>query len=353
MRLAWEILNGLDAYRITQIPRWPEPARPRRQSADPGLAQRVAALAAAYHAGAGGAGTDGAGTGGQATGAGAVAIGWLRPGADGPVQLLAAGTGLVGSRTEREVLLTLPGGASAQPLAGTLGGLMSVLPCWRAIGGISDGLLTDEDRPSGMPAPSSGLSLEECLLAVWPAPFGWLLLAEPVGGTQAQGLADALARREAEPAGGAEREALRRRLRLRHAELRRGMSTGLWRVRMVAGGGDCNAASRVAGLVCASAGLGGLPYAIAPVPGSAGSLRELLEDPAADAQDGDAILGSPLMASTELVAALARPPGREIPGVRLVSRPDFDVTQEPVAQREVITVGEVLDRSRRRAGRLV
>jgi hypothetical protein len=368
MRLAWEILNGLDAYRITQIPRWPEPARPRRQSADPGLAQRVAALAAAYHAGAdgagadgarrggagtGGAGTDGAGTGGQATGAGAVAIGWLRPGADGPVQLLAAGTGLVGSRTEREVLLTLPGGASAQPLAGTLGGLMSVLPCWRAIGGISDGLLTDEDRPSGMPAPSSGLSLEECLLAVWPAPFGWLLLAEPVGGTQAQGLADALARREAEPAGGAEREALRRRLRLRHAELRRGMSTGLWRVRMVAGGSDCDAASRVAGLVCASAGLGGLPYAIAPVPGSAGSLRELLEDPAADAQDGDAILGSPLMASTELVAALARPPGREIPGVRLVSRPDFDVTQEPVAQREVITVGEVLDRSRRRAGRLV
>src|SRR5580698_6980387 len=173
MRLAWEILNGLDAYRITQIPRWPEPARPRRQSADPGLAQRVAALAAAYHAGAdgagadgarrggarrggagtGGAGTDGAGTGGQATGAGAVAIGWLRPGADGPVQLLAAGTGLVGSRTEREVLLTLPGGASAQPLAGTLGGLMSVLPCWRAIGGISDGLLTDGDRRG----PSSGL----------------------------------------------------------------------------------------------------------------------------------------------------------------------------------------------------
>src|SRR5580704_16118316 len=300
MRLAWEILNGLDAYRVTQIPRRPEPARPRQQPADPGQAQRVAALAAAYHAGADG------------RAAGAVAIGWLRPGADGPVQLLAAGTGLVGSRTEREVLLTLPGGASAEPLAGTLGGLMSVLPCWRAIGGISDGLLTDGDRRG----PSSGLSLEECLLAVWAAPFGWLLLAEPVGGTQAQGLADAVARREAELAGGAEREALRRRLRLRHAELRRGMSTGLWRVRMVAGGGDCDAASRVAGLVCASAGLGGLPYAIAPVPGSAGSLRELLEDPAADAQDGDAILGSPLMASTELVAALARPPGREIPGVR-------------------------------------
>jgi DNA helicase HerA-like ATPase len=349
MRLAWEILNGLDAYRVTQIPRRPEPARPRQQPADPGQAQRVAALAAAYHAGADGACADGAGKDGQATGAGAVAIGWLRPGADGPVQLLAAGTGLVGSPPEREVLLTLPGGASAQPLAGTLGSLMSVLPCWHVIGGISDGLLTDEE-PRG-PAPA--LSLEECLLAVWSAPFGWLLLAQPVGGSQAQGLADAVARRESELTGGAGQEALRRRLRLRHAELRRGMSTGLWRVRMVAGGSDSDAASRVAGLVCASAGLGGLPYAIAPVPGSAGSLRELLGDPAADAPGGDAMLGSPLVASTELVAALARPPGREIPGVRLVSRPDFDVTQEPVAQREVITVGEVLDRSRRRAGRLV
>src|SRR5580658_1249522 len=161
MRLAWEILNGLDAYRITEIPRRPEPARARQQPADPGLAQRVAALVAAYHAGADGAGADGVGADGvgkdgQATGAGAVAIGWLRPGADGPVQLLAAGTGLVGSPPEREVLLTLPGGASAQPLAGTLGSLMSVLPCWHVIGGISDGLLTDEE-PRG-PAPA--LSLE-------------------------------------------------------------------------------------------------------------------------------------------------------------------------------------------------
>src|ERR1700684_1204919 len=164
MRLAWEILNGLDAYRITQIPRWrPEPAGPRQQPADPGLAQRIAALVAAYHAGADGAGTDGAGTDGQVTEAGAVAIGWLRPGADGPVQLLAAGTGLVGSRPEGGVLLILPGGARAQPLPGTLGGVMSVLPCWRAIGGISDGMLTDGERRGGIPALAPALLLEECL----------------------------------------------------------------------------------------------------------------------------------------------------------------------------------------------
>ncbi|MGH3224679.1 MAG: hypothetical protein ACRDPY_39385, partial [Streptosporangiaceae bacterium] len=317
MRLAWEILNGLDAYRITQIPRLP--ARARRAD-DPGRARRIAALVAAYHAGAD-----------QDGGAEAVAVGWFRPGYGDPVQLLAAGAGLVGSRQEREALLTLPGGARARPLpGGALAGLMSELPCWRAVGGISDGLLTSGER-GGAPALLPGPSLEECLLAVWPGPFGWLLVAEPVGAAAARDLADGVARRQAELAG-AEREALVRRLALRHAELRRGCSTGLWRVRMLAGGSDSGAAARVAGLVCASADLAGLPYALAPVPGPAVGLRELLEDPATPVPGGDAVLGSPLVASTELVAALARPPEREIPGVLLVSDHDFDVTQEPGAQ---------------------
>ena len=369
MRLAWEILNGLEAYRITQIPR--RPSSVRQPAGDPGRAQRVAALAAAYQAGAD-----------QAAGAEAVVIGWLRPGDDDPVQLLAAGAGLVGSRREREALLTLPGGARARPLpGGALAGSMSVLPCWRAIGGISDGLLASGERRGGAAAPSPPApSLEECLLAVWPGAFGWLLVAEPVGGAEARGLADAVARQraglaggaereaaarsEAGPADGAERELAARRLALRHAELRRGMSTGLWRVRLLAGGSDRDAASRVAVLACASVGLAGLPYAIAPVPGPAVSLRELLEDPATATPGGDALLGSPLVASTELVAALARPPEREIPGVLLVSGPDFDVTQEPPGargsgaqgsgtERQAITVGEVLDRGHRPAGRLV
>ncbi len=71
MRLAWEILNGLEAYRITQIPRRPSPVR--QPAGDPGRAQRVAALAAAYQAGAD-----------QAAGAEAVVIGTSGPGGDGP-----------------------------------------------------------------------------------------------------------------------------------------------------------------------------------------------------------------------------------------------------------------------------
>ena len=345
--LAWGGLSELDAYRITEIPRRPDAGtaqRPADQPDDPGRTQRAAALVAAYHAGAGSSRNH----------AGALAIGWIRHAAGGPVQFLAAGAALVGSDADHEVFLTLPGGARAQPLPrGALAGLMTQLPSWRAIGGLTDGLLpAAEGRGAGLPPPS----MEECLLAVWPGPFGMLLLAEPLAGPEIQHMADELAGREQHSTGNSdrfpERAVATRRFHLRHAEVRKGTSTGLWRVRLLAGGSDPDAASRVAGLLCASADLAELPYAIAPADAAARSLPELLADPGTASAGGDAVLGYPFHASTELVAALARPPEREVPGVRLVLRPDFDVTQEPAARRETLAVGEILD-SGRLAGPLV
>ena len=343
--LASQVLERLEAYRITEIPRRPDTDQaPARQPDDPGRAQRAAALAAAYHAGAGT----------KDDGAGALAIGWLRHDAGGQVQFLAAGAGLVGCGGKDDVFLTLPGGARAQPLPeGTVTALMSQLPGWRAVGGISDGLLPDGERRDGeRQAPS----LEECLLATWPGPFGWLLLAEPLGAVEIQALADEIARRELRSTGNTDRFPDRvmetRRLHLRHAEVLKGMSTGLWRVRLLAGGSDQDAASRVAGLLCASADLSGLPYAIAPAERVAGRLGELLADPSPAPPGGDGILGHPFLASTDLLAALARPPEREVPGLRLVLHPDFDVTQEPAAT-PAIAVGEILDRTRRPAGPLM
>ncbi|MGH3178937.1 MAG: ATP-binding protein, partial [Streptosporangiaceae bacterium] len=130
-----------------------------------------------------------------------------------------------------------------------------------------------------------------------------------------------------------------------------------------------------------SADLSGLPYAITPYQGFGGDrggrpsprgvrgdgspreedqqstargLREALEDPdaAAPSAGGDAMAASPFCASSELVAVLCRPPEREMPGIRLTLRPDFDVTQETAAGRAAITVGEILDRNRRPAGSL-
>ena len=163
MTLAWAVLNELDAYRITEIPRRSDADATQPalgQPNDAGRTQRLAALIAAYHAGAEAKGN----------GSSALAIGWIRHGAGGPVQVLVAGAGLVGSEVGQEVFLTLPGGAKAQPLLrGTLARLMAQLPSWRTIGGISDGLLPDNERRIGDRTPPL---MEECLLAVWPGAFG-------------------------------------------------------------------------------------------------------------------------------------------------------------------------------------
>ncbi len=344
--VASEVLDSLEAYRITEIPRRSDADGaqvPAHHQDDPGRPQRAAALVAAYHGG----------TGSADDRTGALAFGWVRHHAGGPVQFLAAGAGLLGGGKD-DVFLTLPAGARAQPLpAGTLAALMSELPGWRAIGGISDGLLPDaERRDGGRRAPS----LEECLLATWPGPFGWLLLAEPLPGAQVQALADEIARLEQRSAGNTDRfpdrVLMTRRLHLRHAEVLKGRSTGLWRVRLLAGGSDQDAASRVAALLCASADLSGLPYAIAPADRAAGSLGDLLADPGPAPAGGDGVLGYPFLASTDLLAVLARPPEREVPGVRLVLQQDFDVTPEP-ATAPAIAVGEVLDRSHRPSGPLM
>jgi uncharacterized protein len=347
--LAWDALGELDAYRITEIPRRadPGPAPPPSEPDDAGRTQRLAALVAAYHAG----------VEAEGNGSAALVTGWVRHDTDGPVQLLAAGRGLVGSDTGEEVFLALPGGARAQPLGrGSLTGLMAKLPAWRAIGGVSDGLLPADDRnAAGRLSPS----LEECLLAAWPGPFGWLLVAEPLSAGEIGQLADELAQREQYATGDSDRFPGRataaRRLSLRHAEVRKGASAGIWRIRLLAGGTDTEAAARVAGLVCASADLSGLPYALAPAHGAARGLQEALDDPgpaAALPAGGDAVPGHPFYASSELVAVLTRPPERELPGIRLALRPDFDVAQEPAAGRAAITVGEILDRNRRPAGSL-
>ena len=100
--LAWPALTELSAYRITEIPRRDvgETDTAGTQPADQGRTQRLAALISAYHAGAVG------------TEPGPLAVGWVRHRTGGPVQLLTAGPGLVGSQDGGQVLLTLPAGAA-------------------------------------------------------------------------------------------------------------------------------------------------------------------------------------------------------------------------------------------------
>jgi DNA helicase HerA-like ATPase len=348
---------GCAAYRITEIPRRPEssqagPARP--DGGDPGRPQRAAALAAAYHAGI-------------AQPAGPVAFGWVRAAAGGPVLIIAVGDALVGSAdpVDGEVLLALPGGARGRALPpAELAGVLGRLACWREIAGISDGLLALSGENGGTGSAGAagvsgqaGLSLDEGLLGSWTGPFGWLVTAEPVTAAELRALSEEVGLRQRIAEGSAdrfpERAAQARRLKERQAELQRGQSTGFWRITVVAGGRDGPSAARIAGLLCASADLSGLPYALSPAPFGPGSGLE---------PGGDAVPASPFYGSTQFLAALARPPESEVPGVRLALRPEFDVTQEPPVGcspdgladgRPGIGLGQILDRNLRTAGPFV
>ena len=316
MTSPWRELRGLDAYQITEIPRWPDGETPGAsgQGQDPGRPGRIAALVAAYHAG------------------GAVAYGWMRLRAGGPIQILAAGSALAGSNGNGDVVLALPGGARGRALGrGALVPALSALACWRAIGGISDGLLmsTGEPPPGRQEAAPS---LEECLLPAWAGPFGWIVVAEPLPPLDVEWLADEAARRERLAIGMAdrfpERDVEARRLRHRHTELRQGLSTGMWRVHLLAGGTDPAAAARVAGLVCASADLRGLPYTLAPARAGAGALRDLLGSPAAatttvSARPPGATPGRPATPGDRRARHGSRREAGEAPaGERPVARPE-------------------------------
>ena len=214
-----------------------------------------------------------------------------------------------------------------------------------------------------------------------------------------------------------------RRLQERHAELRQAASAGLWRVHVLAGGMAALDAAEVAGLLCASADLDGLPYGLVPAP-ECGTLDMILDDlhalraeprgvqaPAAPAdlepwrqapqpggfavatrpgpgqdewrrrsplpsqtaaarqrdasQDDDPAPASPFYGSSAVLAVLARPPAREIPGsARFVLRPEFDTVPETAAAGTPdtggratiagagIRAGELLDRNRMPVGQL-
>jgi DNA helicase HerA-like ATPase len=337
--------RGLDAYLVREIPRREDSSlegRPARSVSDPGRAQRLSALVAAYHAGI---------AVGEAR---PVAFGWVRGAAGGPVRVIAAGDALVGSvdGKSEEVMLSLPAGARASALsAGELAGLVGWLPCWREVAGISDGLLVADGQGGNGGTPGErlgGLSLDDGLLGSWTGAFGWFVVAEPVGIQELRALAEEVGVRQRVAAASAdrfpERAVQARRLKERHGELLRGGSDGFWRINVVVGGADEASAARVAGLFCASTDLSGLPYALSPARVSSSA--------AAAPPGGDGVPATPFHGSTEVLAALARPPEAEVPGVRFALRPDFDVTPEISAGKRgaAIQLGEVLDRSLMPAG---
>ncbi|MFI0371050.1 ATP-binding protein [Actinomadura sp. 1N219] len=299
----WDAVRGLPVCRLLEVPRPGEAADGRDEWRD----QRLAALVSAYHAGEE-----------------PVLVGWRRAQPFGPTEVFVGGDGLLADHDGRSATLSLPAGGRGVMLPDGIA--EDSMPHWVSIGAIADGLLADDDTPDEPARPS----LEDGLLSVWTQPFAWMLVAEPVTLDEAERLADELAVRQQRAQSMAElspeESVAAVRLERRHRELRQAATSGLWRVHLMAGAETPRAAARVAALVCASADLGRLPYAL--VPGAQG----------------------PFEASTQLVAAVARPPVREVAGVRFVMRPEFDVT--PESSGAGVGLGRVLDRNRRDVGPL-
>jgi hypothetical protein len=374
---AWQVLRDLPAWQITQLPRRPHARQDSgadQDQADRGASQRLQALVSAFHFGA------------------PVAFGWIREQPGGPVRVLAAGPALAGAAGPAlagaadgsQVVLTFPAGARAEPLpAGQAPAVLAGMPCWMQLAGIADCLLADRED-AGRQDRDARPSLEDGLMSAWSGPFAWLVLAEPVTAGQLGEMTTevSLAQLGAQRSDSPPAQLAAQRLSARHAELRQAAATGLWTVRLLAGGPEPRAAAQVAGLLCASTDLGGLPYALAPVPGCAG-LAETLDRTLAAGQAGPAVASGdprlpsglppslalarddpdiagpawPFYASSKLVAAVARPPVRELPGIRFVQRPDFDVTPETTVvvgdeSGPPVPVGTVLDWNRVPAGDL-
>lgn len=302
----WDVVRGLPVCRLLEVPR-----RDEADGRDEWRDQRLAALVSAYHAGKD-----------------PVLVGWRRAEPFGPTEVFVGGDGLLADQDGRgAATLSLPAGGRGVLLPEGL--TEDSMAHWVGVGAIADGLLVDDDAPDEPARPS----LEDGLLSVWMQPFAWLLVAEPVDPAEAGRIADDLADRQQRAQSMAElspeESVTAVRMERRHRELRQAATSGLWRVHLRAGAATPQAAARVAALVCASADLSRLPYAL--VPGAAG----------------------PFEASTQLVAALARPPVREVAGVRFVMRPEFDVTPESAGAADAgVPLGRVLDRNRRDVGPL-
>ncbi|NUR95649.1 MAG: hypothetical protein HOV67_10355, partial [Kribbellaceae bacterium] len=216
---------------------------------------------------------------------------WTRPVAGGPIEVRAD---------------VCPVGATAVPADAV------DFPCWVDVDGVHDVLTAlpeAEVEPAGL--------LEDLVDGL--PPFAWLVTAVPV--VDRGELLDDLHLRmtiglDREKISG--RDALeleRNRARYRDFSAAQG---GLWTVQIRAGAVDEPTARMVAQTLCGTADVHETPYMLTVRGDSAG-----------------------FQATGELLAAVARPPVREIAGVRAVEQVRFDLT--PETPSDGIPLGDVID----------
>lgn len=329
-------------HRLLTVPRRPEDPHAQDRTA----AQLTAAVTAAHavlghHAGGGPTG---------------LAAAWIRPGPHRPMHFLVGGAPYFPPagdepRAAAERPISYPPGATARDVpSGEAAALLEGMEYWLPCLGCHDALRMGDDERA-LPAERRG-SFDDAV-AHLPDAFAWLVLAEPVPYERLEqeraALSVQLPRLRQRENSAADRVAAER-VEARYRELTRALATGVWNVRVLVGGRRPESALASAALLCGSGDLDDLPYVLVP----ARRPMPLAEALTAAQPDGPGPPGaSPFLAPAELVAALARPPARELPGIRTVAPNRFDVTADDTgAGSDGFLIGDILDESLKAADRL-
>lgn len=289
-----------------------------------------------------------------------LAAAWIRPGAHQPMHFLVGGAPYFPPAGQEphaadEHPLSYPPGATARAVpAGEAAALFGRMPYWLPCLGSHDALRMGDDERA-LPAERRG-SFDDSV-AHLPETFAWLVLAEPVPYERLEreraALSVQLPRLRQRENSEADRVAAER-AEARYRELTRALATGVWTVRVLVGAERPESALASAALLCGAGDLDDLPYVLVPT-------RSPLPLADALAVSTPAAIGSgppgaaPFIATAELVAALARPPQRELPGIRTVTPNRFDVTADDpgeAATADGFLIGDILDESLSAAGRL-
>lgn len=320
-------LDGFTFHRLRSVPRGDDFAADSDRPEEGGgraPAQLFAALTAA-HADLRSQGAD--------TG---FAVAWERPAGERAIHVL------VGGRPHSPVARPAAGNDEAAPVLyppGSLGtpaetaeitARWEKMPFWTRCEGGSDPLWTPD---SGAP----GRGGFDDYVAHMPGEFAWLVVAEPLGAEAVErellGLETTIPRLRQRENSEPDRIALQR-AEGRYRELSRAQTAGVWTVHVLVGGPDAAATLAAAALLCSASDLDALPYVLTP-----GTECAAFADVWAKPTESGA-LTSPFRATGEFVAAIARPPRRELPGIRMTEPPLFDVTPENTGE---IPLGTVLD----------
>ncbi|OHV38502.1 MULTISPECIES: ATP-binding protein [Pseudofrankia] len=383
------MLEGFRFHRLLSVPRPPDPAdRP-----DPAPAQLFAALIASHADLTGGTGGTG-GTGVPAIAVAWVRVPGdphLRVLVGGSPHFPPARAAVARASDGTAPPVLYPPGSTGVPVdTADVVAALTGFPSWLRCEGTADALwATAGTSGSGGGAGAAGGgggggrgdrgparhgSFDD-YAAHLPGAYAWLVIAQPVP----TGVVDTergdllrmipfLRQRERDEHARLELE----RAEARYRELTRSRATGMWDARVLVGAPSTTEARLTAALLCGAGDLDDLPYLLTPAGGRPTSLAEALglperPRPATAPQavtagpggpgpirpvpgvgtgqpgpvrapsppvGGPATAGVaatfPFRAGGELVAALARPPRRELPGITLVTPHTFDVTPEGV-----------------------